>query len=257
MTIALATTFHPRGETGRLERMYPQLQALYDHIIVSLPPVAEPEDVEQVKALPGVVAFVNDEWPKGRYMAIKAAAETGADYVQYADMDRLLHWFETRPDELRQTVDCIRQSEYLVIGRTDAAWATHPQAMIQTEAIINRVFSTLLGQEMDFGAGSKGLSRAATEYLVQHAAQDRALGADTEWAVLLYHAGFRVEGILVDGLDWEIPDRYQEQAADSDRQQAMIASYDNNAERWSFRVGVAMQIVEAGMDAWMRELERG
>ncbi|MCB9452010.1 MAG: hypothetical protein H6672_11260 [Anaerolineaceae bacterium] len=256
MSVALATTFHPRGEIGRLQRLYPQLQALYDHIIISMPPVAGQEDVEQVKSLQGVVAFVNDEWPKGRYMALKAVSETDADYVQYADMDRLLRWLETRPDELRQTVNHIQQSEYLVIGRTEQAWATHPQAMFQTEHIINRVFSTLLGQEMDFGAGSKGLNRAAVKYLVQHAAQDRALGADTEWAILLHHAGFRVEGVCVDGLDWEIPDQHQEHAADSDRQQVMIAAYDSDAERWSFRVGVAAQIIEAGLDAWMREVEK-
>jgi hypothetical protein len=257
MTVALATTYNPRGEIGRLRRLYPQVQMLYDHIIISMPPLARPEDVEQVKALPGVVAFVNEEWPTGRYRALKAAVETKADYVQYADMDRLLRWIETRPAELRGTVDRIQQCEYLVIGRTEAAWATHPQAMVRTERIINRVFSMLLGQAMDFGAGSKGLSRAAVEYLVQYAAQDRALGADTEWSVLLYRAGFPVEGVLVDGLDWEIPDQHQEQASDAERQRAMVAAYDADADRWAHRVDVAIEIVEAGLDAWARELEKG
>ncbi|MCB9454652.1 MAG: hypothetical protein H6671_01550 [Anaerolineaceae bacterium] len=257
MMMALAATFHPRGEVGRLRRLYPQLMALYDHIIISMPPVAKPDDVEQVKTLPGVVAFVNDEWPQGRYMALRVAAETDADYVQYADLDRLLRWIETRPDELRRTVARIQQCQYLVIGRTARAWATHPQAMFQTERIINRVFSLLLGQEMDFGAGSKGLSRAALDYLVAHAARDRALGADTEWSVLLYRAGFPVESVLVDGLDWELPDQHQERAADTERQRAMIAAYDADADRWAHRVNVAVEIVEAGLDAWARVLEKG
>ncbi|MBI5670261.1 MAG: histidine phosphatase family protein [Chloroflexi bacterium] len=254
MSVALATTYHPRGEIGRLRRLLPELHAVYSSISLSLPPTATAEDVAAIQALNGVHVLVNDEWQHGRYNALKAGLECGADAIHYADMDRLLRWVETRPDEWRTTVEQVGQVDCLVIGRTAAAWETHPRALYEAERIINRTFSKLLGQDMDFGAGSKGFSRRAAEFLIASTTPGRALGADTEWPVLLYRAGLRVTSVLVDGLDWESADRYQEQAADADTQRRLAAAYDNVAQNWAMRVRVTQQIVDAGIDAWLRPL---
>lgn len=154
MSIALAATYHPRGELDRLERLYPTLAGAYSAIIVSLPPTTAPSDASRVNALPCAQVFINADWSHGRYMALKTAVECGAEYIQYADMDRLIRWIETRPAEWRAVLDRVRQCECLVIGRTEAAWATHPRVMIRVEHIINRVFSDVLGQTLDFGAGA-------------------------------------------------------------------------------------------------------
>lgn len=254
MTVVLATTFNPRGEIGRLRRLLPELLAVYERVIVSLPPTAMPEDAAAIQALNGVHAFVNDDWQHGRYRALKTALESPAQAVHYADMDRLLRWVETRPDEWRQTVEQVRRADCLVIGRTAAAWETHPRAMFQAEDIINRVFSHLLGQTMDFGAGSKGFSRRAVEFLMANTRPERALGADTEWPVLLHRAGFAVQPVFVDGLDWESADRYQEQAADADIQRRFAQAYDEAAQNWAMRVAVTREIIEAGLDALRRPL---
>lgn len=257
MSVALAATYHPRGEIGRLRRLLPELHAVYSHIAVSLPPTATPEDIAAIQLLNRVHAFVNDDWQHGRYNALKAALESGAAWLHYADMDRLLHWVETRPGEWRQTVEAVQRADCLVIGRTADAWDTHPRAMFEAERIINDLFSRLLEQEMDFGAGSKGFSRRAAEFLVANTTPGRALGADTEWPVLLYRVGFRVTGVLVDGLDWESADRYQEQAADAETQRRFAAAYDEVAQNWAMRVRVTHEIIEAGMDAWTRPLTAG
>lgn len=254
MSVALATTFNPRGEIGRLRKLLPELQAVYSSISISLPPTARPDEVTALQALSSVHAFVNDDWQHGRYNALRAGVESGAVCIHYADMDRLLRWVETRPDEWRATVEQVRQADCLVIGRTAAAWATHPRAMYDAELIINRTFSKLLGQEMDFGAGSKGFSRRAAEFLIASTTPGRALGADTEWPVLLHRAGFRVRGLLVDGLDWESADRYQDQAADPETQRRFAESYDEVAHNWAMRVRVTEEIVDAGIEAWLRPL---
>jgi hypothetical protein len=254
MSAVLATTYNPRGEINRLRRLYPLLQAIYADIVISMPPVARPEDVEAVKSLPNVRAFVNTEWPQGRYMALKKSLETDASHVHYADMDRLLRWVEIAPDELRQTAARVEKADCLVIGRTEQAWDTHPQALRQTEKISNSVFSALLGQELDLSAGSKGFSRRAVEFLMANTAPARAMGADSEWIVVLHRAGFQIESLLVNGLDWETADRYADHAADAETQRRAAESYDTDARHWAMRVGVALEIVQAGLDAWKREL---
>jgi hypothetical protein len=252
LSVTLAATYHPRGETGRLQRLYPQLRAVYDSIVLSLPP--EAQDVDILKTLSNTQVHVNEEWSQGRYKSLELALETECDYVHYADMDRLLRWLETRPDEWRRTVDIVQQHDCLVIGRTEQAWATHPKALRETERIFSSVFSRWLGQELDFGAGSKGFSRAATAFLVANGLRGRALGADSEWIVLLHRAGFAIESVLVDGLDWESADRYQDVVADAESQQQAAAAYDADSANWAWRVAVAQEIVDAGLDAMQREL---
>jgi broad specificity phosphatase PhoE len=256
MTAALAATWHPRGEIGRLLRLYPQLQAAYSQIIISLPPTASAEDVSTLRSLQGTQIHLNADWSHGRYMALKLATETGADHIHYADMDRLLRWIETRPDEWRGTLGRITQTDCLVIGRTSAAWATHPLALSRTEAISTGLMSRLLGQELDISAGSKGFSRRTAEFILANSLPGRAIGTDAEWVVLAQRAGFPVEQVLVDGLDWEIPDQHQAQAAGPERQRELAGIYDADATKWAHRVSIAREIVEAGMDAWSRRLVR-
>jgi hypothetical protein len=187
-------------------------------------------------------------------MALKLALETEADHIHYADMDRLLRWVETRPDEWRQTLRAIWEADCLIVGRSEQAYETHPKALIQTEQISNRVVSALVGQPMDVSAGSKGFSRRAVKFLMANTEPGRAMGTDGEWTVLLHRAGFRVEYLAVDGLDWESADRYQEQAADGARQRQMAVEYDVDASNWAARVQVALEITQAALDADQRTL---
>jgi hypothetical protein len=252
--IALAATFNPRGEIGRLQRLYRQLHDVYSDVAISLPPWTTGQEQETLAVLPGVQMLVNSEWSHGRYMALKMGLATTARHIHYADMDRLLRWVETRPEEWQRTVKAMHQTDCLIIGRTERAYQTHPQALVQTERISNAVVSHFLGRTMDVSAGSKGFSRRAVEFLLANTAPGRALGADGEWTILLYRAGFRVDYVEVDGLDWETADRYQEQAANGDEQRRLAEEYDTRAENWAMRVQVALEIAQAGLDAMQRAL---
>lgn len=258
MSLALTTTWNPRGEFARLARLYPVLSEVYDWIVISLPPHTDPQMPAALHDLgPYVRAFINREWPQGRYMALRTALETPVRYLQYADMDRLLRWIELRPEEWRVTAERIRRSDCLVIGRTEQAYATHPRSLVETEAISNRTVSHLLGSErvLDVSAGSRGFSRQAAAFLVDHASRDRALGADAEWLVLLRRAGFEIDYCQVDGLDWESADRYRENAADGESQRKAAEAYDREAQNWQVRVSIALEIVQSGLDAVRREIE--
>ena len=252
MVVNLACAWHPRGEAARFVRFHALLAGEYERMVVSVPPHADAESVAALRTLPGVSVTVTDEWSHGRYVALREAAD--ADHVHYVDGDRLLRWVETRPDEWRSAVAAVRRADCLVIGRTAAAWETHPQALRRTEHISNTVVSHLLGQRLDLSAGSKGFSRAVVAHLLANTQPGRALGTDAEWVVIAHRAGFRVEQMLVDGLDWESADRFQSQAASDEAQRAAAAHYDARAESWAMRVEVAAEIVSVGLEAWERPL---
>jgi hypothetical protein len=254
MTILLAATYHPRGEMTRLERILPTLHGVYAGMTVVVPPHTPPDVVDCLREWFGAGLVVSQDWAHGRHLALAHALDFSGDFIQYADMDRLIRWVETRPDEWTRTVAEIPQHECLIFGRTDAAWDTHPRALRETERVTSHVFSALLGQELDLSAGAKGFSRAAAEWIVRNSRPERALGKDSEWVILAHRGGFRVSQILVNGLDWEIPDRYQDRAADPERVQRVREEYDAKVESWQMRVGVAREIAEAGVEALQRVL---
>jgi len=256
MTVALASAWRPRGELPRFERLLPQLQAVYTSLALTLPPDVEPALVAALDRMPGVQAAVTSGWPTGRYLALQQAQASDADAIHYVDFDRLLRWVEIRPQEWRETVASVCQADYLVIGRTPAAYATHPRALVETEAVSNRVVSFLIGQEVDASAGSKGFSRQAARFIIACCRPGHALGTDGEWTVVLHRAGFRVEALRVDGLDWESADRYENAAVGQGLQQQAAASYDADPANWAHRVQVADEIIACALDAACRELPR-
>jgi hypothetical protein len=70
--------------------------------------------------------------------------------------------------------------------------------------------------------------------------------------VLLHRAGFTVDYVQVDGLDWESADRYQHAAAGQEGQRQAVEAYDSDPQNWAHRVAVAAEIVEAGLEAARR-----
>ncbi len=253
MGVTLVASWIPHGEFGRFERYLPRLCSLYEAIVIVLPPEVDHDILTALEALEEVQVYQMSRLGEGRYLALKYGLKTAAAHIQYCDMDRLIRWVETRPDELAATQEVIQTVDYVLIGRTADAFATHPLALQKTETIIHGVFSHVLGRTYDFCSGSKGLSRRAAEHVVECDDPYNGVGSDVTWAVLLHQAGFEIASHLVDGLDWETADRHQDQAADSRLQQKKAAEYDARPENWRMRADLAWNIIRAGLDVLERE----
>jgi len=229
--------------------LWPQIEQAYEHIVIAVPVNGNPTAPEQVRALTDgaqLTIVISPAPPWSRYLALQAALQhSSAGYIHYADMDRLLRWVETRPDEWQQTVAAVQQQDCLIIGRSTQALATHPQALQQTEQIINTLFSHLLAQTVDLGGGSRGYSRQAVEHLLAHSTPGP--WDDAQWPMLLHQAGFRLGYQAVDGLDWESADRHRAQAADAGLQRTLSAAYDADPKHWARRVQIALEIIQAGL----------
>lgn len=252
MTVVLASAWRPRGELPRFQKLLPELRHAYNGLAISLPPDVESDLLETLQDLPGIEVVITPDWSWGRHLALQASLAYEATHVHYADFDRLLRWVETRPEEWLEIVTALQHVDCMVIGRTEAAYRTHPRALVETEAISNLVTAYLLGQAMDVSAGSKGFSRRAVEFLMTHCQPGKALGADADWLVTLHQGGFPVDYRVVDGLDWESADRFQTQAADGHNQKQAAEAYDRDPEHWAHRVGVALEIVDSGIAAARR-----
>jgi len=248
--VTLACTWFPRGEMPRFERLYALLSEMYADMVIATPQTIDPNDLNYIKGLatrPNIHVVVSPESSHSRYLTLQRALDTSASYIHYADMDRLLRWVETRPQELRQTLEALQRSDCLIIGRTDTAFGTHPQSMQQTEDLVNRVFAYFLGQTFDLCAGSRSFSRDAAQFIITHSAPGRWI--DAEWAVLLHRMDFRMDQIRVEGLDWETADRYRSHAADTDTQRQLAQQYDRDPEHWALRVKIARDMIETGLAA--------
>lgn len=254
MNTALASAWHPRGELDRFLGLLPQLQGAFSGIHITLPPETGEEIYQRLQDLPKVSATLTPDWSWGRFIALEGALTYPCSHIQYADFDRLLRWVETRPAEWLTILDRIIDEDCLIIGRSARAYQTHPKALIQTEAISNRVVSQILGQEVDVSAGAKGFSREAAEFIMANCVPGHALGTDAEWPIVLQRAGFRVAYVAADGLDWESADRYREKAAGEFDQQAAADEYDSHPDNWAQRLEVAQEIISKGYEAAVRQL---
>jgi hypothetical protein len=71
--------------------------------------------------------------------------------------------------------------------------------------------------------------------------------------MLLNQAGYQIDLIWVDGLDWESADRFHDQAADEATQKRGEDQDDQSPENWARRFSVALEFINAGLEAYQRK----
>jgi len=251
MKIVCASAWYPRGELSRFVGLIDHFETTYSGMAITLPPDADGKLIKRLTELGDFLhVSITPDWSWGRYSALQEGLIFPGSHIHYTDFDRLLRWVETRPDEWRRTVEIVRSSECLVIGRTELAYRTHPEAIRKTEAISNMVISHLLNKNVDVSAGSKGFSREAAEFLMENCQPGHALGTDGEWPLVLQRGGFDIDYLEVDGLDWESADRHRGEAASVDEQHKAAAIFDADPDHWKHRVDVAFEIVRSGLQAY-------
>jgi hypothetical protein len=256
MRVFLAMAWKPRQELRRFRAILPALEPCYAGIVISLPPDTPADLVSTLAALsPGYLEpVVTQEWPWGRHAALGGAYQLGADLIQYTDFDRMVRWVEREPQEWQAIFPAMQQADCLVVGRTPGAYQTHPQALVMTEMVSNRVASFLLGRSLDVSAGCKGFSRRAAKVILENSIPGHALGTDAEWPLLVQRAGYSLAYLEVEGLDWESADQFQDQLATLEMQQAAAARYDADPRNWAYRIEVANEVVHFGLEAAQKQL---
>ncbi|MAG36911.1 MAG: hypothetical protein CL878_11810 [Dehalococcoidia bacterium] len=147
----------------------------------------------------------------GRRQVLSDAVQAGASAVHYCDFDRLIHWLRVAPPELQAVLDQLtaaRTFEFLILGRTAAAFGTHPRVQRETETVTNHAFSAWFGHPADVGAGSCGVTAEGAALIAEHS-DEPTNATDAEWpAIVQCLAPGRVRYRATEGLSFETADYF-------------------------------------------------
>lgn len=238
MILALTWTPTPK-DMERFRRLYPQLMQLYIGMSIYTPPGCDPAVIAEIAAANGIKLTEGRERIENRRYKTLAQALTfdGVTHVHACDGDHAFARFDRYPDDWRRSIDALRAVACLIIGRSPDVFVSYPRPLRDTEEIINKVGSHLLGQPVDLGSGARGFSRHAAEYIMAHASpQTHGVATDSEWPVLLHRAGFTIGAFESEGAVYEIYDEDHRTRLES-------------AASWAKRVELARLIIQAGLNA--------
>lgn len=251
--ITLAATHHdPEGRLfEQTQRILPHLLELFDSVVLHLTSttVAQSEKllreagahVTREKGEPGGLMQLGTP----RRAVVGQALERGAEYLIFCDFDRMLHWAEFHAEELAHAIARVPSHDFIVFGRTERAFATHPRCQHDTEAPINTVFAAVSGQAWDTGAGARGMSRRAAEALLA-GCHDQSVGVDVTWPLFLLRQNtFNMQYMPTEGMEFETADRYADQVAELGSAEAWRERLDRDPKQWALRLELARVEVEA------------
>ena len=257
--VVLATTYHdPTGAMlAQARRVMSSLHPLYDAVVMLATPVTSAQAIDGLRALEVEIEVQHPYEGDGistlglvRRDSLDFALRWGASYIHMCDWDRVLHWAEFYPDELREVVEAIPNYDLLILGRTARAFASHPRVQRDTETLINHVFGLAWGHLLDVTAGARGVSRRAARALIDLAQPEPTAGNDCAWPLYLARQSDLVIGYAAaEGLEWETPDRYADEIATAGGLDAWIAAYDADLRTWAFRTRLAAHEIEA-VERW-------
>lgn len=247
--IALAATHHdPDGKMlDQLKRVLPALQSRLSATAVFLTPQSV-RPVADLLGEAGVAVHVGaPDLPVGhmhlgiwRRSALGLAVESfpQADGFLFCDLDRAMHWAEHYPGELDLALGQIDDYDCLVLGRTARAFASHPAAQRETEALANRIFALVSGLDWDVMAAARGLSRRAAE-LIWAESHDDSVGSDCSWPLLCLSSRMRVGYLATEGMEFETLDRYESELESLGGARAWIDRFDADPRQWLSRLDLA------------------
>lgn len=190
--------------------------------------------------------FIGD----ARRMALSASVERGHAHSHFADMDRILHWVDAYPNELRSIIQNISHHDFLVIGRTRRAMNTHPRSQLETEGLANTVCSLLLNREVDITAASRGIFLDAAELILRYS-KARYCETDSEWPIIIRcKSNMSIGYIEVDGLEFEDWLKRPEEVEKAGGLENWKRSIDENPEAWLHRMRSALGIAETALSTY-------
>ena len=248
---ALAVTVHD-PDRRLLERFSPGIEALvqeYGSLSASCSLATHEETKRSLREHGFVISECQDGLiGESRRTSLHGAlADQGAKRIQYADLDRLLHWQYSYPGELREVLARPIECDYVALGRTPRALSTHPSVQILAETLTNAGFSAFLGLDttVDVVAGSFLMSRRAATMLRQKSTE-ATNATDLEWpALVIRHLGVQPCYTEVEGLEFETADYYPDDVRELGSRDAWLRATFDRPGIWVQRARLALDSLEA------------
>lgn len=250
--ILAATTHDPEGQfVPILEKWFSLVAARFEKIVVASSPGLHPE-TEKILRQSGADVYVIGKNIVGlNYRtAIKEAAKHGA--VLYVDLDRILHWVSSFPEELDKIISALPGKEWVIFERNPRAMATHHEPLKATEPIFSLVIDSLSGWgRRDFLSGAFYFSKSVANLFCEKVTNDEQ-GWWGQYLVAMLKNGLRPEFISCEGLEWETPDRFQKEIELAGGFEKWKKQLEESPREWAMRVDWVTQWIDAALDAWKR-----
>lgn len=154
------------------------------------------------------------------HISLVAGYERGkGELLFFGCFDRTLHWLQTYPEEFKQVLARGTQgNDYLIIGRTERALATHPRVQLEPEIYTNKVTARLLGMdEVDVAGACRMLTMEIAKEIVKFLFKENRFTnksvdvADSLWPYAAHLLGKKVGFIKTEGLEFETPDQFRKE----------------------------------------------
>lgn len=239
----LTTTIHdPKATLSKEIDNSEELWNIFENRIAVYTPFTSSNMAESLEKAGFSVSKGSEEQVFTYRKALDLALEKASDRILYVDLDRLIHWDLKYPKELRKVVGEIQNAEFILIGRTERAFETHPTTQRKTERIANLLGSALLNfdETKDILSSTWAFAPRIGEDLLE-ANIENSSGFYCEWPVRAWKIAENKRYIEVEGLEWETPDKY--------RRKIKEIGYDtwlNNfqsPEEWEERVNLLENII--------------
>lgn len=248
--IGLAVTIHD-PEERHLPKLRPALNNLrekYGAKAAACSPETSERTLAELRSLGfELTTSADGNIGEARRRALHAVlARNDEAFFQYIDLDRLLHWYYSFPDELQSFLNEARGADYTAVGRTERAFFTHPVVQIRAETLTNDAFSTTTGlPSMDLVAGCCVMSRDAATTILRRSIEP-SNATDLEWpAIVLTTLGRPPAFKAVEGLEFETCDYYEGEIANAGSKEAWMRSIYDQPRVWAGRAKLAYDSIAA------------
>jgi hypothetical protein len=248
VTVTLAAAYHDPESTvlDRLVETLPGALAHFDAAVVQASHETPAHVLDRFVALGCAVRHV--PWPsrdvdlvgRARREVVAAAAALDRDaHVVYSDVDHVARWSVTNDAELAATVATMTRHAFTVVGRSEASLAAMPATLRETEAIVNRVFTTATGREWDLCSGVRAMAPDLAAAVVCD--DEDTIANDVTWPLTALATTADVAYTRADGWRYEDDHRFANGEGD-DRWRERIEA---DPQQWARRMRIAALMAAA------------
>lgn len=230
----LTVTHDPKGKNIKLlDELHKEFEEIYGELFITISDESSDDLVNKFESTQFKVKLIPKKGAaEARREVVNFGLSGTSEYYHYCDFDRLLTWGKNYLEELKSLNTIIPNHDYLILGRTERAFSTHPRAWIDTEKITNTICSLELNKEVDITAGSCSFSRECAKYINKYS-KDKM--TDSEWAMIIHRiAKLGVDYRAAEGLEYQVETNG-------------VNTIVSNAEEWFGRLRLSNIISESAL----------
>lgn len=203
----LLTTIHDPyiKLSDEIERYSSELNQIFDEIFICISNQTNRSIINQC-----IQYFKNTKIIKkrgaadARRKALNFALSTdisNSQMLMYCDFDRIITWIKLYPDELSQITRNSYKSlnkDYILIGRTEKSFNTHPPSWKDTELVTNKIAALTFNiKNLDVTAGASIFTLNSAKQILSSSNHSHT---DCEWPKIISQNLGSIGEIKVDGL---------------------------------------------------------